>query len=209
MQLIHFHRGQLIGLIVRGKYSESHRPFEMNQHADCILSNGEPVGFFGGPEAAVGEAFKSMRSSLTYGFNMRGFVRDFQRFNRQVRPYVNIGEAILERRVCTLLIIPVNKNEADAFDSYWAKLKINPGMFNLLGHNCSTRAWQAFNHAGVIKNAMPGLDTPDNLYRHLRLNRENTVTYSGFLGFQPDERSSEGYRVLVKELHTTGRGINV
>jgi hypothetical protein len=38
----------VIGLIVRGKQNDSHSPGNMEQHADCILPNGQPVGFFGG-----------------------------------------------------------------------------------------------------------------------------------------------------------------
>jgi hypothetical protein len=39
--------GDQVGLIVRGKKSHAHKPDVMEQHADCILSNGAPVGFFG------------------------------------------------------------------------------------------------------------------------------------------------------------------
>src|SRR5260221_10661309 len=37
--------GDSVGLIVRGKKSHEHEPGLMEQHADCILSNGAPVGF--------------------------------------------------------------------------------------------------------------------------------------------------------------------
>lgn len=39
--------GNSVGLIVRGKCSQEHHPDNLDQHADCVLSNGAPIGFFG------------------------------------------------------------------------------------------------------------------------------------------------------------------
>ena len=41
-------QSNVVGLIVRGKQNDAHSPGNMEQHADCILPNGEHVGFFGG-----------------------------------------------------------------------------------------------------------------------------------------------------------------
>src|SRR5919109_2095929 len=41
--------GSTVGLIVRGKSGPAHHPGVMEQHADCILSDGSPMGFFGEP----------------------------------------------------------------------------------------------------------------------------------------------------------------
>ncbi|MGI9282311.1 MAG: hypothetical protein ACR2PX_22150 [Endozoicomonas sp.] len=46
-----------IGLIVRGKRSLDHNPGVMEQHADCIITTGEPYGFFGDEGAASGGRF--------------------------------------------------------------------------------------------------------------------------------------------------------
>ena len=86
-------------------------------------------------------------------------------------------------------------------------------MFNLVGRNCSTRAWQAFEHAGIVSTSMPGLDTPDNLYRQLKHFRKNTTSYSGYIGFLKENCPERTFQLLIQETNTpkkrNERGPNV
>ncbi|MFT7562149.1 MAG: hypothetical protein ACI93R_004084 [Flavobacteriales bacterium] len=78
-------RPNVVGLIVRGKQNDLHNPGNMEQHTDCILPNGQPVGFFGGGGgASSGSSGGSLGSSLaswaggpsgtfnSTGINMKG-----------------------------------------------------------------------------------------------------------------------------------------
>ena len=171
-----------VGFIVRGKRNEGHSPGLMEQHADCILSNGEPIGYFGGEGAASsGSSSGSWNKS---GLNMRGFVADYQKM-KQVRPfYVDLALAKRYSVISTALIIDVGYSKATLFDRYWNNLKRNPGSFYLVGKNCSSTSSQAFVAASILNRGIPGLDTPNNLYRQLRTHlQSNSVSYSGYLGF--------------------------
>ena len=83
------------------------------------------------------------------------------------------------------------------FTEYWNKLKLNPGGFFLIGANCSTNASAAFVYAKLLPNGIPGLDTPDKLYRQLTAELPGrTKSYSGYLGFTP--KTGGGYSVLIE-----------
>ena len=66
-----------IGLVVRGKHAPDHHPDKLGQHADVILADGAPIGFFG--EGNDG-SFNSI------GLGMQGVVYDYQLLLRH-RPY--------------------------------------------------------------------------------------------------------------------------
>ncbi len=165
--------GDTVGLIVRGKLSADHEPDLMQQHADCILSSGAPIGYFGeGNEAKLN----------SIGLNMQGVVYDYDAL-RVHRPfYIQIDAAVTYRVVSTVLLVKVSKAEAAKFDAYWDELKRAPGTFHLLGANCSTHASESFVAAGIVKKGIPGLDTPDNLYRQLVKRRGETTSLTGFVG---------------------------
>ncbi len=57
--------GDSVALIVRGKTGPEHQPDLMNQHADCVLSDGACIGFFG-----EGAGLSGSGGSL--GLGMRG-----------------------------------------------------------------------------------------------------------------------------------------
>lgn len=54
----------IFGLIVRGKHKEKHHPGKPDQHADCILPESEPVGYFGGGVASSGSGDSGFARSL-------------------------------------------------------------------------------------------------------------------------------------------------
>lgn len=195
--------GTHVGLIVRGKHSESHEPALMAQHADCILSDGSPIGYFGNDGPGSGQGLQPLSGlssawSNSSGMNMQGFVADHRRF-LSIRPYyVDISLARKYGIISTVLLIEVSSDESRRFEQFWRDLKTNPGTFNILGHNCSTHASKAFRYAGIIAAGIPGLDTPSNLYRQLRRERAATSkSYSGYVGFELDVN---GFQLLVKPI---------
>lgn len=178
--------GDKVALIVRGKKSHKHTPGNLEQHADCILSNGAPVGFFG--EGNDG-------SSNSSGLGMNGIVYDYSTLSRKRAPYVDAGIAKSTGVISTVLFVPVSAAEASAFDKAWTDMASDPGSFHILGWNCSTHACSAFQKAGILAGGIPGLDTPDNLYRQLCFEKAGKLSViSGYVGFSA---FGKGYLLTV------------
>lgn len=198
-----------IGLVVRGKQAPAHHPGLMAQHADCILHDGSPIGFFGQQGAGSGavsansssgsggSARNSTGSSNSSGLNMKGIVYDLETLRRFRLQYVELAVAERNRVVSTVLIVTVSDSEAQVFERFWRDLDAKPGTFNLLGSNCSSHAAEAFASAGIIPAEIPGLDTPDNLYDHLLKRLPSRCTsYSGFVGFE--RQPTGGFQVTIR-----------
>lgn len=170
--------GDRVALIVRAKTSAEHTPKKLDQHADCVRSNGVPVGYFG--EAGEGSGY--VASAMFIG--IRGEVYDMEGFRKNRPYYVDAEIARGYGVVSTALVVSVSSGQAKLFDDYWDSLAANPGTFRLLGKNCSTRASGAFRHAGILAAGIPGLDTPNNLYKQLVKERRDICnSYSGYIGF--------------------------
>ncbi|MFN6955463.1 MAG: hypothetical protein ACK4PG_11775 [Acetobacteraceae bacterium] len=173
-----------IALVVRGKLGHAHHPGNMEQHADCILDDGSPIGFFGHGNNNSGNGI---------GLRMDGVVYQYPEFQTHRPWYVNTADAVSNRVVSTVLMIEVTRSTADAFKASWDAMILRPGNFNILGGNCATHASAAFIDAGVVSGGIPGLDTPDNLYGQLvrTVARAKLSAFSGHIGFVP--RASGGY----------------
>jgi hypothetical protein len=170
--------GDKVALIVRGKTSAKHSPGNLAQHADCVRSNGSPVGYFGAP----GEGSAYLTSAVLIG--IRGEVYDLDGFKKNRPYYIDAKVARGYGTVSTALVVRVPGSQAERFDDYWSRLSADPSTFRLLGKNCSTRASGAFRHAGILAAGIPGLDTPNNLYKQLvRQRRDLCESYSGYIGF--------------------------
>jgi hypothetical protein len=180
---------RLIGLIVRGKQGPKHHPDKLEQHADVILPNGAPIGFFG-------ERQGSKLNSV--GMSMKGAVYDYQALQIERPWYVSLDSAVANRVVSTVLLIEVGKAEAEAFEKYWANLGTHPGTFNIVGGNCSTHASDGFLTSKVLTSGIPGLDTPDNLYGQIVKEKKAGLlqTYTGYIGFTPNSRG--GYNLTIR-----------
>ena len=178
-----------IGLVVRGKLSATHHPDLMAQHADAILSDGSPLGFYG--EGNGG-------SANGIGMGMQGVVYDYQALRIQRPFYVNADSAMANRVVSTVLLVTVTAVQARAFADSWAAMTVHPGSFNIVGGNCSTHASAAFIAAGVLADGIPGLDTPDNLYGQIvnDIPAASLQSLTGYVGFSP--APAGGYRMVVK-----------
>ena len=187
--VIDFHTGtKKIGLIVRGKQAPDHHPDKLAQHADTVLADGSPEGFFG--ERNDG-SFNSV------GLGMEGIVYDYAllRINRPW--YVDKAAAVTNRVVSTVLLIDVDQPTADKFKDAWDRMTKSPGEFNIVGGNCATHASAAFIAAGVISKTIPWMDTPDNLYQQLvdDLPAGRIVSYTGYIGFKTNP--SGGYDMEI------------
>lgn len=183
--------GDKIGLIVRGKTSATHDPDLMAQHADCIISDGSCIGFYGEGAGLSG-------SGGALGLGMRGTVYDMSELAKH-RPYYTDGALAKGYGVVsTVLAITVGTRQAKAFDAAWAALDAHPPDFWIVGANCSTRAAGVFRTAGILAGGLPGLDTPNNLYEQLVATLGHKCTsHSGYVGFTS---GGSGYNVTVASI---------
>ena len=203
-------KSNVVGLIIRGKQNDHHNPGNMEQHADCILPNGQPVGFFGGGgDASSGSSGSSFGSSITSwaggpsgsfnstGINMKGMVA-YHKEMKRIRPmYVDINQARRYKVKSTVLLLEVSVAQASLFQNYWKQLKLKPGSFNILGDNCSTHASEAFIAANIVTGGIPGLDTPNNLYKQLKSRYSGkTRILSGIVGAK--HIGGDKYELLVE-----------
>ncbi|HEY6527390.1 MAG TPA: hypothetical protein VIZ65_01760 [Cellvibrionaceae bacterium] len=201
----------VIGLIVRGKKNADHSPGKLEQHADCILPCGQPVGFFGeGGDASSGSSGPSFSSFLkswangpslswnSSGLNMKGKVAYYDDL-KKIRPMYVSAELAKRYDVCsTVLLLKVTRAQAELFAQYWIDLKLNPGAFNIIGKNCSTYASGAFIATKIVTDGIPGLDTPNGLFEQLKAKHvgEKRII-SGFIGAQPT--SGTNYDLVVEK----------
>ncbi len=162
-----------IGLIVRGKTGVGHSPGLMEQHADCILGSGEPVGFYG-----TGNGGRSNG----VGMNLSGVVYRYDKMYAERRAYVDFEIAKSQELCSGILLISATPPQVKKFTEYWEKLERTPGGFDILGDNCSSHASAGFVYCGLLKNGIPGLDTPDNLFRQLQP-RTSSQAFFGCVGF--------------------------
>jgi hypothetical protein len=185
--VIDFHKGPpKIGLIVRGKQGPDHHPDKLAQHADTILGDGSPEGFFG-------EGNDGSLNALGLGMQ----VYDYALLRLHRAWYVDKASAVTNRVVSTVLLIDVDQPTADKFKDAWDKMTTSPGDFNIVGGNCATHASAAFIAAGVVSKTIPWMDTPDNLYQQLvdNLPAGRVVSYTGYIGFKPNP--SGGYDMEI------------
>jgi len=170
-------RKDSIALVVRGKKSPSDEPSVLDQHADCILDDGSPLGFYGTGNNNSGNGI---------GLRMDGVVWDYSILRTTRIFYVDFDSAVAAGAISTTLFVTVTTAQARAFRSSWMTMQSSPGSFNIIGDNCSTHASKAFMDAGVLPGGIPGLDTPDNLYKQLVATLPGkTMPISGYIGFLP------------------------
>lgn len=188
----------MVALVVRGKKADGHNP-GINSHADCLLPGGNPVGYFGDRGTQTSGNISASWHSV--GMNKRGQVIDYARMKRVLIKYTDLAVAQKTNTYSTILIIKVDAIEAIAFKNYWRGLNKKSDGFRLLGNNCSTHASKAFIKANIVKKGIPGLDTPDNLYKQLKkLKDRKMVTYSGYIGHIPGNKPGHT-DIIIKKLN--------
>ncbi len=164
-------------------------PIYLRNMLMLFWQTGTPVGFFGEGQGTSG-------SGGSFGFGMDGVVYDPPLFQTHRPYYVDLSMAKKYKVKSTVLVITVTKDEALLFKKFWLRLKINPEGFRLVGDNCSTHASEAFINAGITKNVIPGLDTPDNLYKQITALRKDVASYSGHIGFIK-KSSGDGFDLVI------------
>src|SRR5262249_61478862 len=114
--VIHFSQASpKIALIVRGKQGPDLHPDKMDQHADVILADGSPVGFFGEGNDKIGNSI---------GMRMDGIVYDYDLLKRNRPYYIDVDSATANRVVSTVLIVDVDKTAADKFKAAWDRMTL-------------------------------------------------------------------------------------
>ncbi|MFT3868904.1 MAG: hypothetical protein QM715_10645 [Nibricoccus sp.] len=157
----------------------------MEQHADCILSNGEPIGYFflGAP---FGMSSMAVPSSVFQSADKgrEGMVVDYKAMKRLMPHFTDASRARQTGCLSTFILVETSQENVSAFDGYWQLQRNSPGGFYIFGGNCSSYASRAFRHAKILTSSIPGMDTPNNLYNQLaRHNGLKTMSYSGHIGF--------------------------
>lgn len=182
-----------IGYIVRGKNGPNDAPGLFAQHADCVLSSGEPVGFFG--LAGPGTASASWNS---IAMNQRASALGYDHMLENRAAFVDVVASKNKRLYSTILIISeIDNLKCSLFNNYWwEKKEAEKGSFapfHLLGRNCSSFAHLSFEELGLLTYSTRGLFlTPNKLFDHLisssKINKYILTCYSGFIGFNPHEK---------------------
>lgn len=187
--------GHEIGYIVRNKHHPKDSPQLISQHSDCVLSTGEPIGFFGREGPGSGGVSCVSWNSLGINHVAKAFGYDLM---LEHQPHlVKTCEARDKKLISLLLVIALPSNELDkikSFDDWWWLMKeahkkgfLKP--FHLMGRNCSSFAYESFRESGVLKKALKwNFDTPNRLYKHLVKSLKESYKlecYSGYLGFEP------------------------
>ena len=93
--------GDKVALVVRGKESPEHVPGKRAQHADCVRSQGAPVGYFG----EDGEGNVYITTAVLIG--VRGEVYDLGTFTRKRPYYVDASIARAYQLISTALVVRV------------------------------------------------------------------------------------------------------
>ena len=66
------------------------------------------------------------------------------------------------RVLSTICQIEVCPKQAAAMRCELKQLESNPGKFDIVGWNCSSRDCEVLSAGGVLQNGIPGLDTPQD-----------------------------------------------
>src|SRR5262245_27798558 len=101
-------RKNKVALIVRGKLNRNHSPGLNSQHADVVLTNGEPCGFFGeggGISGWAGDAKAGALKRALGAMRMKGAVYNYRDFESTDQAYINAAEALRAGKVSTVLVI--------------------------------------------------------------------------------------------------------
>lgn len=184
--------GDRVGLIVRGMSGPDERPWYISQHADCILSDGTLIGFFGdGPGGSSASGRSISGGSGSSGFGLGGHVFDKNDYKTRRPQYINIDSARSKTVLSTVILVPVSQKQAKLYSDAWVRMKQSPGAFAIVGNNCATHASITFRQAEILSSDIPGIDTPVNLFRQLRAQyASRALIYSGYIGFISDGAGS-------------------
>ena len=187
--------GSSLGYVVRGMADISHSPSVFQQHADCVLSTGEPVGFFG--NAGAGSGGVSSLSWNSMSMNMIPKALGYDEMLSLIPHFVDSHKAKEMKCFSTVLIFhKIEVEKVSAFDNFWWEKKaartgdLKP--FHILGRNCSSFAYAGFKESNLLSDRPGLIDTPAKLFHHLvkimKLNNYTLSCFSGLVSFNPHEK---------------------
>ncbi len=172
------------------------------QHADCILSSGEPICFVG----ARGNA-----SMLDLYAN--GHILEYKTMGRVFNEFIDVNIAEEATLFSKLLIIQVPQKDLSKvhkFHSYWEKARTARSLkrWEKFTNNCSTFAHNAFIEAELLPPKDDDqFDTPDGVYDRLErlLPKDYQLSrYDGYLGFAKRHNYPNKYCLLVNGNYSAG-----
>ena len=167
-----------------------------HQHADCILSSGEPISFIGS---------RRMDSIINLGY-ANGHIFEYKTMARLLNELVDADVAVEEHLISKLLVIQVPQKDLSKvrkFNSYWEKARTAKTLkrWERFTYNCSTFAHNAFIEAEFLPPKDDDLfDTPDRLYDRLErlLPKDYQLSrHEGYLGFSELPNHPNEYYLLV------------
>ncbi|MDA7418375.1 hypothetical protein PGB34_18560 [Xenophilus arseniciresistens] len=199
-----------IGLVVRGMERPGVAPL-LEGHADCVLSTGEPVGFYADEASTSGSAELSSRGATS---TIVGSVYGYREMSVR-RPHYVSGRSGGGFSISTLLAIEVSDDERGRFERAWLAMRVNPGLFGIVGLNCATHAGYAFSAAGLLTASslfggdratreVRGPDTPTHLFLQLLSGPAHSrcAVYTGGISFTPGR--SGGFDLAYTPLLSPG-----
>ena len=147
-------------------------------HIDMAISGVGLFGFYGYGPGPSGNRF---------GIDFHGYWNDtYAKFERNGlgRPDYVDGRAGELSTICVVMVCPSQvKKMARELHS----LEKHPGLFNILGNNCSTHACEVLGAGGILERGIPGLDTPQNMQDAL-VRRYGARCFNGYTQLSPSNR---------------------
>ncbi|MFI5343791.1 MAG: hypothetical protein ACHQUC_06175 [Chlamydiales bacterium] len=185
-----------IGYLVHGRKDPKESPWMPDQHANCVLSTGQPVGFANRDGPACGGSSGSSWNLV--GFN-RGKVLGYDLMCQHAPLWVKFEEAKEANYYSMILFIEgVDREIIANFDDFWLSKILPLGQtfdpFHLIGRNCSSFAYESFKTVGLLSKPVPALiTTPLELLKHLnselKARNYKLTCFSGIVGFEPVEKN--------------------
>lgn len=194
-----------VGCVIRNMRNLNSYEPTYNQHIDCILPSGEPVGFFGRPGPGSSGPFSASWNSLA--LNEIGNVFGYDRLLLIAPELVDLEEAMKKNVLSGVLILQFpekNQDKAHCFHKYWVEAKgakkgeLKP--FHIIGRNCSTFAYNGFKESNILNERMSYIfDTPRKLFDALIRGSKNEgytlKCYFGHVGFIESTPRSKPSRI--------------
>jgi hypothetical protein len=172
-----------IGLACRYKAGPTARSTDEGGHADAILPNGVPVGYYA-----------RTRRDRRLAILAPGMVRDHRSLLRDRPEYMLADDARARRCPTTFCLVDVGPRAALRFARIWDELTERPPYFVAVGGNCAQVIARALVEVGAMPRRWPPPGSPDALFRALHRARPDARIATGFAEFVPE---GDGYVIRL------------
>jgi hypothetical protein len=171
-----------IGIACRYKAGPGVRSTDEGGHADAILPNGVPIGYYARTK-------RDRRLAII----APGMVKRGEALRAHRPEYMDAAGAHARRCPTTFAIIPVGAARAAAFAREWERLAAQPPHFFAIGGNCAQVIHGALVRAGALPRRLLAPGSPDALFRAVHRAHPEARIASGFASFVAD--AAGGYRI--------------